>query len=479
MNSSEASNIISMEDRLFKQALYLGVSIVCFLILYDFFYTEEYHSLIIELVAGIILAVHWRYLDKKPSTPKLRYFFSFSVLILINIGWLTGAGVNMLNSSLYFISVAVVIIINDKEIYPHILTFVGLNLVLLFLAQYYFTSGPYVFFQYNEEYISDFIIAFFMIGFGSYLIIFLKLNYKNEREKLREANNLLSEQSLEITAQNEELKTSKVFLDETVETLEKQREELIEIKGSLEMKVNERTNDLLKVNKRLLTQNQQLEQYAYITSHNLRAPIARIKGLIHLLPHSENFDELTSETLNRLHESAVNLDKVFSDLSKIIKVEKGMQQPWEEINFVDEILEVVGSLKTVIAEKGIRIEKPDMKEVFIVKSLRPYVYSVLHNIIENAVKYSDPNKENPYIKILLSETANYYLVSINDNGIGINMEVANSKIFQMYQRFNDTHPGQGFGLFLVKSQMDALGGNVELESVLGQGTTFNLYFPKR
>jgi signal transduction histidine kinase len=59
------------------------------------------------------------------------------------------------------------------------------------------------------------------------------------------------------------------------------------------------------------------------------------------------------------------------------------------------------------------------------------------------------------------------------------METASGKIFQMYQRFNNTHPGQGFGLFLVKSQMEAIEGKVELESILGQGTTFNLYFPKR
>ena len=77
-----------------------------------------------------------------------------------------------------------------------------------------------------------------------------------------------------------------------------------------------------------------------------------------------------------------------------------------------------------------------------------------------------------------SESIKNHKVSISDNGIGIDMDLASSKIFQMYQRFNNTHPGQGFGLFLVKSQMEAMGGNVELESILGHGTTFNLYFPK-
>jgi len=107
------------------------------------------------------------------------------------------------------------------------------------------------------------------------------------------------------------------------------------------------------------------------------------------------------------------------------------------------------------------------------------VYSVFHNIIENAVKYSDETKENKHIIIDYESIPGYHRFSITDNGLGINMEAASGKLFKMYQRFNDTHPGEGFGLFLVKTQMEAMGGKVELESMIGHGTTFNLYFPIR
>jgi signal transduction histidine kinase len=313
---------------------------------------------------------------------------------------------------------------------------------------------------------------------GSYLIIFLKLNYNTEHRKLIKSNTLLQEKSVEVSFQNEELKMSKEALDQLVNQLEQQTNELMAIKNTLEEKVSERTEDLLKLNERLIAQNQQLEQYAYITSHNLRAPVSQIKGLINVLPQKNNMDALTKETLSRILDSANNLEKVFEDLSEIIKVEKGMQHPWQDVDLLVEIETVLQSLKTSLREKKIKIIKPSESNG-IIKALRPYVYSVFHNIIENAVKYSDQKKDQSYIKIEFDESSKYYHVAITDNGIGIDMETASGKIFQMYQRFNNTHPGQGFGLFLVKSQMEAIEGKVELESILGQGTTFNLYFPKR
>jgi signal transduction histidine kinase len=191
-----------------------------------------------------------------------------------------------------------------------------------------------------------------------------------------------------------------------------------------------------------------------------------------------DFDEPTKEILSHLEESTECMENVFSDLSTILNVKNNMQKEWDKVDFVHEIDKVIYSLKPSIKEKNIKIELPKM-DAFQVKALQPYVYSIFHNIIENAVKYSDISKVNPYVKIELSDTKKYYLASVKDNGMGIDMEMASGKIFQMYQRFNNTHPGQGFGLFLVKSQVEAMGGKVELESNLGQGTSFNLYFRKR
>ncbi len=479
MKMSSGKRDVTLEDQLFRNILYLGIGAILLLIIYDSFFTGDFHSVIIELVAGMVFGSFLVLFRDKPFKSRHKYLFSIILFIFINLGWLTGSGINLLNSSLYFLMLALVLILNDKKVYPFIFLIAFVNLTGLFSLQYF--TDVWIAKKYTTEkqfLLNDYLTSGIFYFLGGYLITFLKLNYNREREKLGRINTLLHEKTEEVSYQNEELKMSKDVLDQMVDQLEQQKKELMDIKGSLEEKVNERTNDLMKLNERLLAQNQQLEQYAFITSHNLRAPIAQIKGLINVLPNKNGFDKLTKETLVRISKSAESLEKVFGDLSEIIKVEKSMQQPWQEVDLNKEIDAVVDSLKTSIDKKKISVSKPLQNNIKI-KALRPYVFSVLHNILENAVKYSDESKDSSYIKIDIEESPKFHHISITDNGIGIDMGMATGKIFQMYQRFNNTHPGQGFGLFLVKSQMEAMEGKVELESLLGHGTTFNLYFPKR
>jgi signal transduction histidine kinase len=469
----------TLENRLFISILYIGILIVILLILYDSLFTGDIHSVVIEIISLIIFIVFLLFTRKKDIRNVHKNTLTILLFVLINIGWVTGAGVNLLNTGLLFLCVSIALVLNEKRIYPVIFIIVVIDLAGLFLMQFHtdlvFSSKYAV-----EKHLllNNYLTASFFIFSGSFLIAFLKLNYNTERANLQKVNNLLREKSDEISQQNKELNLSKETLDKTILKLESQASELLSIKESLEEKVNARTNDLMRLNERLIAQNQQLEQYAYITSHNLRSPIAQIKGLIQVLPKDNKLDDLTNETLKRIRMSVENLEKVFSDLSDILKVEKTMQQPWQNVDLFTKISNVVDALKTPISDKRIRVVMPTQQNITI-KALKPYVYSVIHNIIENAVKYADMNKENRFIKIAISESQKHHVVSITDNGIGIDMDVASGKIFSMYQRFNNTHPGQGFGLFMVKSQMDAMEGKVELESILGQGTTFSLYFPKR
>lgn len=148
----------------------------------------------------------------------------------------------------------------------------------------------------------------------------------------------------------------------------------------------------------------------------------------------------------------------------------------EKVDLATEIQEVCKSLRGIARDKKVRVavELPDTLEVL---ALKAYVYSVFHNIIENAIKYADLDKEDPFVQIKFTEAKGFYHISVTDNGIGIDMDAASGKMFQLYQRFNSTHPGHGFGLYLVKSQMEAMEGRVEVDSILGRGTTFHLYFP--
>jgi len=161
-----------------------------------------------------------------------------------------------------------------------------------------------------------------------------------------------------------------------------------------------------------------------------------------------------------------------------LRVEKNMQQSWENVDLAKVIEDVKESIKNNLEEKQVTFHctYTDLPEI---TAIRAYVYSVLHNIIENAVKYADLSKKDCFVKVNVSESNTFHIITITDNGLGIDMAAATGKLFQLYQRFNTTHPGQGIGLFLVKSQMEAMSGRVEMDSMLGQGTTFTLWFAKK
>ena len=98
-------------------------------------------------------------------------------------------------------------------------------------------------------------------------------------------------------------------------------------------------------------------------------------------------------------------------------------------------------------------------------------------MVTNAIKYQSASRP-PVIEIKSFEQDNYVVLKFSDNGIGINLSKNKSKMFGLYQRFNPEIQGKGIGLFIIKSHMDSLNGKIEVDSELGQGTTFTLYFPK-
>jgi two-component system, chemotaxis family, CheB/CheR fusion protein len=101
---------------------------------------------------------------------------------------------------------------------------------------------------------------------------------------------------------------------------------------------------------------------------------------------------------------------------------------------------------------------------------------MVDNLINNALKFKDPNR-NPEIIITTKDLADYTLLSVKDNGVGIGKNELNS-IFKMYKKLNTDAEGQGLGLFLIKKIIDASGGKVEVESEVGKGTEFKLFIKK-
>lgn len=222
----------------------------------------------------------------------------------------------------------------------------------------------------------------------------------------------------------------------------------------------------------LQIKSDELSQFSYIISHNLRDPIAKILGLASIC------DAATDEAqfiVKKVTEEANRLDSVVKDLNVIVSVRNVEKEKRESLTFDHELSLVSQVLKREIQDSEAVIETDfnELNEVFTVKS---YLYSVLYNLLSNSIKYRDLTKPLS-IKMKTYRLGQYACLSVKDNGSGIDLHKHREKIFGLYKRFHsETIPGKGVGLHFVKSYAEALGGRVEIESSLQDGTEMKVYF---
>lgn len=310
-----------------------------------------------------------------------------------------------------------------------------------------------------------------------------QLRFRNERlEKLiLQRTQTILEQKEEISKinravekQNTELKSTSSSLEKRNTELQTKQHDLESLRKTLESQVQERTIELIQVNKELAEQNSQLEQFAFITAHNLKAPISQFHGLLNILPPDHTFDGYTREVIDRMRSSAIDLKEVVSDLSLILDIKKGTERAFIGIDLIPTLKKVANSLEQEALKKGVRILLPDDQEAVVLGN-PPYVHSIIHNLLHNAIKYSDVKRKS-YVETRLIITDEIIELIVEDNGVGFDMDMAKDKVFKLYQRFNTAHPGKGFGLFLVKTQIEAMGGSVSISSEVDKGTSIFVHF---
>jgi signal transduction histidine kinase len=306
---------------------------------------------------------------------------------------------------------------------------------------------------------------------------------KNRLEvKIRDRTQELIKKQEEIIAQNQELHQLSDVLaanHENIvtqkEIIEKQNFMLHQAKFELEKKVEERTHELKFANEELAQQNVQLEQFAFMTAHNLRAPVARLLGLTSLLEmngSTPNADQ--AELLKRIQESSKSLDETIREISEILHIKKGLHGSFTNVNLKSVWDRILPSFASEIAANHIDIES-SLQPHHVIKGVEPFVYSVFYNVISNSIKYSD-NRKKSHIRITTEETDENIFVIADDNGIGFNSSLYTDKLFKPFTRFNNIKEGRGLGLYLMKIQMEMMGGDIELISHLNEGTRITLRF---
>lgn len=233
------------------------------------------------------------------------------------------------------------------------------------------------------------------------------------------------------------------------------------------------SRELDKSNTSLLRINADLNNFVYGASHDLKAPIANIEMVLAIL--NEKIDMKDPDVINlseMMYKSIHNFKEVIVDLAKVGKIESEMLEESHLENFNDifnEVKEVMferinfskARISTDFLEKGIRFPK---------KNLR----SILLNLLTNTLKFSSSDRL-PEIMVKTEKVDNFILLTVKDNGIGISKDRVDF-IFKMYHRINEDTEGQGIGLYLIKKIIDTSGGKIEVESEMGKGSTFKVYF---
>ena len=226
----------------------------------------------------------------------------------------------------------------------------------------------------------------------------------------------------------------------------------------------------------LIEKNINLKQFSYIVSHNLRSPINKILGLGSLIKMPPQPDDPNYRIMEYIVNEAQNLDNVVKDLTTIISFQDIGVNVKEEISISDEMKLIKNALENEIVESG-AILTCDFTRVNSFKSVKGYFYSIAYNLVTNAIKYRDPQRQL-HIDVRSFIDNEQLCFQVSDNGLGIDLDRYGREIFGLYNRFHSKDiPGKGMGLNLVKTQAETLGGRVELDSKLGVGSIFRVYFP--
>ncbi|MDF9799398.1 PAS domain S-box-containing protein [Catalinimonas alkaloidigena] len=227
-------------------------------------------------------------------------------------------------------------------------------------------------------------------------------------------------------------------------------------------------------NQHLRKVNAELDHFAYSVSHDLRAPLTSAMGLLTLLQMEKQ--PLQQEEYIRIIND--NLRKLDAFIQDIILLSKNVRTDLEvsEIDFKEVIHEVIESQKYGTEAEKIDIDV-EVRQDEKFYSDRRRLKIILNNLVSNALKYSFLRRERPFAQVKVSVENATLTMSVSDNGIGI-QEVHLPKIFEMFYRATDRKSGTGLGLYLVKETLDKLGGNIEVESTYGEGTTFKVQLPE-
>jgi PAS domain S-box-containing protein len=230
-------------------------------------------------------------------------------------------------------------------------------------------------------------------------------------------------------------------------------------------------------NEELQRINNDLDNFIYTASHDLKAPISNIEGLLYTLNDSMKSDNIDKNDLSHIASmmktSTERFKHTIEDLTEITKVQKNLGADIEKIDLEKIFAEVVESIHELVKISHVNIVT-DFDAVHSMNFSKKNMRSIYFNLLSNAIKFRSPDRI-PEVYIKTETVGNYIVLTVKDNGLGI-PEGHIDKIFMMFKRAHDHVEGTGIGLYIVKRIMDNSGGKIEVASEKSKGTTFKVYF---
>lgn len=236
--------------------------------------------------------------------------------------------------------------------------------------------------------------------------------------------------------------------------------------------------ELQEKNKQLREKNELMDSFVYRVSHDLKNPLHNLKSLLQMLNlklDESDKNPLVEKILSHMDRATENMLVRIQDLLELSRMDSLLHATPVEVNIEKEFKQILEDQTPSIEKSQARISY-DFSEVpnlnFVLENLR----SILSNFLSNAIKYRHPERD-PEIKVYSRKSEKEICLVFEDNGMGMDLDRDGKKLFAMFQRLHHHVEGSGVGLFIIKKIVNASGGRIEVQSAVGEGTTFFIHLP--
>lgn len=212
-----------------------------------------------------------------------------------------------------------------------------------------------------------------------------------------------------------------------------------------------------------------LEQISYITSHNLRGSVKNVLSLTAMIDQ-QMIDSATAEVIAYINKAVKKLDDSLTDLNELLKMKTGVIA-FEDVLHLRDCIQLVCDSLNFEREEAAAVIEIHVSPALSIVSNAVLMKSVIYNLVSNSIKYRSP--ERPCLITIKHEVVNdKHVLTFTDNGLGIDLQGNKENLFGLYKRFHDHVPGTGLGLYMVKTQVELMGGSIDVKSTVNYGTSF-------